>query len=83
MTAQELVDRLGATVLNNKVRHPDTGVLIAHFVGDQLVLTHDGEVLAADMPPKTTRKPRAAAVESTPDTPAPEAEPSAPETAPE
>ena len=81
MNALELAERIGATLLNNKIRHPGTGVLLAQFEGDQLVMTPEGEELAASLPAKTTRARKTATVESAPE--APTEAPSAPETAPE
>jgi hypothetical protein len=81
MTASELVKRLGAQILNNKVRHPETGVVIARFEGADLVLTPEGEIAAAALPVKTPRAKAAPAVESAPTAPALAA--SAPETASE
>lgn len=69
MTAAELMKRLGAELLNNKVRHPDTGVVIARFVDADLVLTAEGEEVAANLPAKATRAKAAPAVESAPETP--------------
>lgn len=67
MNALELAERIGATLLNNKIRHPGTGALLAQFEGDQLVMTPEGEELAATLPAtpaKTPRVRKAAAVES-------------------
>lgn len=64
MNALDLAKRLGVSVLNNKVRHPDTGVVLARFEGEELVLTPEGDEVAANLPAKATRAPRAAAVES-------------------
>lgn len=64
MTALDLAKRLGAAVLNNKLRHPDTGVVLARFEGAELVLTPEGEEVAANLPAKTTRASKTAAVES-------------------
>lgn len=86
MNALELAKRLGAAILNNKLRHPDTGVVLARFEDAELVLTPEGEEVAASLPAaKTPRAAKAAAVESAPVATA-EASveaPSAPETAPE
>ena len=85
MNALELAKRLDAAILSNKLRHPDTGVVLARFEGTELVLTPEGEEAAASLPTKTPRAPKAAAVESAPEAPAeaPAEAPSAPETAPE
>ena len=89
MNAYDLVERIGAAILSNKVRHPETGVLLAQFEGAELVLTAEGQELADSLPAKTTRARKAAAVESAPaasdasEASAPEEAPSAPETAPE
>lgn len=86
MNALELAKRLGAAILNNKLRHPDTGVVLARFEDAELVLTPEGEEVAASLPAaKTPRAAKAAAVESAPvATAEASAEaPSAPETAPE
>lgn len=64
MNAHDLAKRLGTEVLNNKLRHPDTGVVLARFEGTELVLTPEGEEVAANLPAKTPRAPKAAAVES-------------------
>ena len=67
MNALELAERIGAPLLNNKIRHPGTGVLLAQFEGDQLVMTPEGEELAASLPAapaKTTRARKPATVES-------------------
>lgn len=64
MNARELVERLGAAVLNNKVRHPDTGVILARYEDGDLLLTPEGEEVAAALPAKTPRARKAAAVES-------------------
>ena len=61
MNALELAKRLGASILNNKLRHPDTGVVLARFEGEELVLTPEGDEVAANLPAKATRAPRAAA----------------------
>ena len=84
MTALDLAKRLGAAVLNNKLRHPDTGVILARFEGAELVLTPEGEEVAANLPAKTTRASKAAAVESAPEATAeaPAEAPSAPDAAP-
>lgn len=85
MNAHDLAERIGASILSNKVRHPETGVLLAHFEGAELVLTDAGRELADCLPAKTTRARKAATVESAPEAPAeaPAEAPSAPETAPE
>ena len=70
MNALELAKRLGASILNNKLRHPDTGVVLARFEGEELVLTPEGDEVAANLPAKATRAPRAAAVESATEAPA-------------
>lgn len=64
MNAHDLAKRLGTEVLSNKLRHPDTGVVLARFEDAELVLTPEGEEVAASLPAKTTRAPKAAAVES-------------------
>jgi hypothetical protein len=64
MTANELAKRLGATPLNNKLRHPDTGVVLARMGETDFVLTPEGEEVAANLPAKTPRASKAAAVES-------------------
>ena len=89
MNAHDLAERLGAAILNNKLRHSETGVVLARFVEAELVLTPEGEEAAANLPAKTTRARKAAAVESAPaasdasEASAPAEAPSAPETAPE
>jgi hypothetical protein len=79
MTASELVKRLGAQILNNKVRHPETGVVVARFEGADLVLTPEGEIAAASLPVKTPRAKAAPAVESAPEAPEQIAQAAAPE----
>lgn len=64
MNAHDLAERIGASILSNKVRHPETGVLLAHFEGAELVLTDAGRELADSLPAKTTRARKASAVES-------------------
>lgn len=64
MTALELAKRLGVSILNNKVRQPGTGVVLARIEGDELVLTPEGEEVAANLPAKAARVSRAPAVES-------------------
>lgn len=81
MTALELAKRLGTKVLNNKLRHPTTGVVLARFEGSELVLTPEGVEVAAALPAKAPRAPRPAAVESALE--APVAPPAAPDAAPE
>lgn len=67
MNAHELAERLGAAVLNNKLRHPETGVVLARYEEGDLVLTDEGAELAATLPAAPAKTPRArkpAAVES-------------------
>lgn len=84
MNAYDLVERIGAAILSNKVRHPETGVLLAQFEGAELVLTAEGQELADSLPAKTTRARKTATVESAPEAPAeaPAEAPSAPDAAP-
>lgn len=79
MTANDLIKRLGATVLNNKVRHPETGEIIARFEGEELVLTPEGVEVAASMPAKAPRAKAAPAVESHQEASGPDAPDAAPE----
>jgi len=64
MTASELMAHLGAEILSNKVRHPQTGVVLARVEGSELELTPEGIEVAASLPAKTTRAKAAPAVES-------------------
>lgn len=64
MDALTLAARLGTSLVNNKVRHPVTGVVLARFEGDQLVLTSEGSEIADSLPAKTTRAAEPATVES-------------------
>lgn len=81
MNALDLAKRIGAQILSNKVRHPQTGVVLAQFEGAELVLTDAGQELAASLPAtaKTPRAAKPAAVESADEAPA--QAPSAPEAA--
>ena len=67
MNALELAKRLGASVLNNKLRHPETGEVLARYEEDgTLALTPEGVEAAANLPAKPTRAKAPAAVESAP-----------------
>lgn len=83
MNAYELAERLGAEINLNKLRHPETGEVLAQFEEADLVLTPAGVELAASLeatPAKTTRARKPATVESAPaeapvqEAPAPEAQ---------
>lgn len=58
MNAHELAERLGAAVLNNKLRHPDTGVVLARYEETGLELTPEGVEVAAAMPAAPAKTPR-------------------------